>query len=98
MDTRDESREKRAPTGHEATDHRPTPAPTSDLVVFLCVETAHQDIGRTQPDGSGHLTLRDGAWAYCAAGRYTEPHTWAEITPRPLFAIHHADAPQLDAG
>jgi len=69
----------------------------NDLVAFICVDGRHQEIGRTQPDGSGHLTLREGVWAYCAAGRYTEPHAWAEITPRTLSAIHHADRPATEA-
>ena len=72
-------------------------APTSDLVGFLCVDGRHQEIGRTRPDGSGHLTLVAGAWAYCAAGLYTEPHEWAEMRPRALSAIHHADQPDPGA-
>lgn len=71
-------------------------APTSDAVRFICVSGPHQEIGGTLPDGSGHLTVRDGAWAYCAAGRADEPHVWAEITPRALAAIRHSDQPGTD--
>ncbi|HEY8757722.1 MAG TPA: hypothetical protein VIN74_04425 [Candidatus Limnocylindria bacterium] len=77
--------------------HDPIAAPTNDLVVFVCADGRHVDIGRTRPDGSGHLTLRDGAWAYCAAGRPTEPHTWVEISPRLLPAISHEDGPGQEA-
>ena len=75
----------------------PIEAPVDDLIVFICAAGRHVEIGRTQPDGSGHLTLRGGAWAYCAAGRSTEPHTWVEISPRPLPAISHADDPGQEA-
>lgn len=71
--------------------------PTNDLVAFLCIDDRHREIGRRRPDGSGHLTLRDGAWAYCAAGRADEPHTWADISPRPLRAISHAEEPEQRA-
>lgn len=75
----------------------PSPAPTAELVLFLCADGRHVEIGRAKPDGSGHLTLRDGAWAYCAAGRSTEPHTWVEISPRPLPAISHSVDPDQEA-
>ena len=77
--------------------HDPIAAPTNDLVVFVCADGRHVDIGRARPDGSGHLTLRDGAWAYCAAGSPTEPHTWVEISPRLLPAISHEHWPDQEA-
>ncbi|HEX9495499.1 MAG TPA: hypothetical protein VGA38_07055 [Candidatus Limnocylindria bacterium] len=62
---------------------------------FVCVSGPHQAIGPTKPDGSGHVTLQSGEWAYCAAGHAEEPHSWAEITPQPLSSIHHSDLLQL---
>lgn len=91
MDTRQDSSDGSRPPGSRG-DHRPSlAAPPTDLVRFVCIDAQHQEIGRTQPDGTGHLTVRDGAWAYCAAGRYTEPHVWAEIAERTLASIKHSD-------
>jgi len=32
----------------------PIEAPVDDLIVFICAAGRHVEIGRTQPDGSGH--------------------------------------------
>ena len=68
-------------------------APRSDLVGFICVDRRHQEVGRGRPDGSGHLSLSQGSWAYCTAGLDEEPHVWSAIAPRRLSDIHHADQP-----
>ena len=93
MDARHDGRGSADRTIKDGQTDRPVSlvAPTSDTVRVICVSGPHQEIGSTLPDGSGRLTVRDGAWAYCAAGRAEEPHTWAEITPRPLAAIRHSD-------
>lgn len=69
------------------------PAPANDLVSFICVDRRHVDIGRARPDGSGHISINAGEWAYCTAGLAEEPHDWVGMTPRRLDAIHHADPP-----
>jgi hypothetical protein len=97
VDARRDPRDGPDARRQEASDAR-SAAPSDELVRFACVSGPHQTIGPTQPDGSGHLTLRDGAWASCAAGRAEEPHTWADIAPRPLFAIRHSDPLQPGTG
>jgi hypothetical protein len=97
VDARRDPRDGPDARRQEASDAR-SAAPSDDLVRFACVSGPHQALGPTRPDGSGHLTLRDGAWAYCAAGRADEPHTWAEIAPRPLSAIRHSDLLQPGTG
>jgi hypothetical protein len=72
---------------------RSTTTPPNDLVSSICVDGRHQAIGRSRPDGSGHITFNGGKWAYCAAALGEEPHVWAEIAAQPLDAIHHSDAP-----
>jgi hypothetical protein len=70
--------------------------PRSDQVRFICVGADHVRIGTQVPDGDGHITLCQGSWAYCAAGRPTEAHLWREVTSRPLRAIRHSSL--ADAG
>jgi hypothetical protein len=52
-----------------------------DLVRFVCRAKVHIDASRnaTVPAGSP-VTVYEGAWAYCAAGAWTE-HVWEEIEP-----------------
>ena len=49
--------------------------------------------GRRRVDGTGHLTLHDGGWAYCAAGKPMEKHTWQAISPVPLASLKHNEPP-----
>ena len=60
------------------------------LIRNICVGRDHFAIGRDKPDGSGHLTIINREWAYCAAGRGTEKHFWLRIPARPLAKIRHA--------
>jgi hypothetical protein len=90
VDARRDPRDGPAARRQGAGDTR-SAAPSDEFVRFACVSGPHEAIGPTQPGGSGHLTLRYGAWGSCAAGRAEEPHTWAEIAPRPLSAIRHSD-------
>ena len=43
---------------------------------FICVRRDHYQEGLGRADGSGHYTLHRDRWAYCAAGKPTEEHTW----------------------
>ncbi len=72
-------------------DRSVAPAPQGPaLVENICIRRDHYFIGRGRPDGSGHLTLVDSRWAYCAAARATEEHYWLRFAGRPLREIPHA--------
>lgn len=58
-------------------------------VDYVCVGREHLAIGRTRPDGSGHLTLHEGKWAYCSAGRPLEQHEWAATGGLPVVSLRH---------
>jgi hypothetical protein len=66
-----------------------TAAPTAS-VRYLCVGDAHVRLGRAVHDGEGHLTVRNGQWAYCSAGRKDEPHEWEAIPATPFALIRHS--------
>jgi hypothetical protein len=66
-------------------------APADDLVRLICDDERHLEIGRSIPDGLGHITVRAGEWGYCTAGREDEPHVWTEVSARPVSAIRHSD-------
>jgi hypothetical protein len=65
--------------------------PTDALIRLICDDERHLEIGRSVPEGAGHITVRAGEWGYCTASREEEPHTWTEVSARPLSAIRHAD-------
>jgi hypothetical protein len=60
-------------------------------IEFVCVTDDHLRRGLGMRDQSGHITIVDGKWAYCTAGRKDEPHDWRPIAPTPLPALGHAD-------
>ena len=65
--------------------------PTDALIRLICDDERHIEIGRSVPEGAGHISVRAGEWGYCTASREEEPHTWTEVSARPLSAIRHAD-------
>jgi hypothetical protein len=65
--------------------------PADALIPLICDDERHLEIGRSVPDGAGHITVRAGEWAYCTAARAEEPHTWTEVSARPLSAVRHED-------
>jgi hypothetical protein len=91
MDARRDESGRPPDQGSRAPARSSIAAPVSDRIHYLCIDGRHQEVGRMQPDGTGHLTVNDGAWAYCAAGLYTEPHVWTEITERRFSDISHSD-------
>jgi hypothetical protein len=62
----------------------------SSTIQYLCVGDDHLRFGLKVRDGQGHLTIRDGLWAYCSAGRKDEPHEWEAIPATPFPQIRHA--------
>ena len=70
------------------------PAP----VEYVCIDKKHLRIGRSVPDGRGHLTVNEGRWAYCSAGLADEPHVWKASGGLQFAAIRHADLGQFEGG
>ena len=68
-------------------DRVPMPAPI-DLV---CRGPEHIAIGRSRPDGSGHLTLEDGKWGYCSAGIPNAEHKWTPTGGVAIEDLRHAE-------
>lgn len=72
-------------------DHGPSPAP----VDFVCQDPGHLDRGRDRPDGSGHITLYEGRWAYCSAGIPNTTHRWTVTGGVSLEQLSRDELPQL---
>lgn len=62
----------------------------SATIQFLCVGNEHTRLGLSVHDGEGHLTIRNGLWAYCSAGRKDEPHEWEAVPGTPFSQIRHS--------
>jgi hypothetical protein len=69
----------------------------SGEIAYVCESQEHIRKGRDRADGTGHITLHDRKWAYCAAGEPTAPHAWRAIAPVPLDRLKH-DRPPMDPG
>lgn len=65
--------------------------PQSSLIRFVCVDAEHVRIGRGRPDGTGHLTVHKGAWAYCSAAMPHSEHDWAPTGGVSPDEIRHDD-------
>jgi len=63
---------------------------SSATIQYLCVGDEHTRLGLRVHDGQGHLTIRNGLWAYCSAGRKDEPHEWEAIPATPFSQIRHS--------
>jgi hypothetical protein len=61
----------------------------SAFIQYLCVGDDHISLGLKVRDGQGHLTIRNGLWAYCSAGRKDEPHEWEAIPATPFSQVRH---------
>jgi len=68
------------------------------LVEYVCVTDDHLRLGRAVQDQRGHMTINEGKWAYCTAGRKDEPHDWRRISPRSLPSIRHAELARMWQG
>jgi len=62
----------------------------SATIQYLCVSDDHIRLGMKVRDGEGHLTIRDGRWAYCSADRKDEPHKWEAILPTSFTQVRHS--------
>jgi len=62
----------------------------SATIQYLCVGDEHVRLGLKVRDGQGHLTIRNGLWAYCSAGRKDEPHEWEAIPATSFPQIRHS--------
>jgi len=62
----------------------------SATIQYLCVGDDHVRQGLKVPDGQGHLTIRNGLWAYCSAGHKDEAHEWEAIPARSFSQIRHS--------
>ena len=62
----------------------------SATIQYLCVGDEHVRLGLKLRDSEGHLTIRNGQWAYCSAGRKDEPHEWEAVPSTPFSQIRHA--------
>ena len=58
-------------------------------IEYVCVGRTHYEEGPHKPLGSGHITRYENAWAYCAAGKPEEPHTWRKVGSLQLQQIRH---------
>jgi hypothetical protein len=63
--------------------------PAGALVAYVCVDAEHVRIGRGRPDGTGHLTVHRGKWAYCSAALPNTEHDWVPTGGVPLEQIRH---------
>lgn len=75
-----------------------TRPPTSNLIRSICIGEEHLRIGLSVPDGLGHFSIRDGEWAYCSAGRPTEPHEWFDVGGIPSGELRHDRISEMGQG
>lgn len=57
---------------------------------YVCIGGEHLRVGLAVPNQRGHLTIHQGKWAYCSAGRGTEEHQWAPIAAAKISDLRHA--------
>ena len=65
------------------------PETTQPLIENVCVRRDHFEVGRSRPDGTGHLTLVGRKWAYCSAALAQEQHVWQQTGGIALASLSH---------